>query len=69
MITVYSYAIQILTTNRRDSLHGTNSSLQSMSAYGTRSRYLSLSTPDVIQCAIRLDGTKIENTSDRLFHL
>src|SRR5688572_23596746 len=46
MITVYSYAIEILTTNRTDSLqyNGANSSLQSMSTQrglelGT-SRYL-----------------------------
>ena len=34
MITVYSYAIEILTTNRTDSLqyNGANSSLQSISA-------------------------------------
>ena len=55
MITVYSYAIEILTTNRTDSLqyNGANSRLQSMSAL----RGLELGTSRslcqcVIQCAI-----------------
>ena len=49
------YAIEtILTTNRTDSLRYTAliAAYEAYPPYGTRTRYLSLSTPDVIQCAI-----------------
>src|ERR1043165_9700959 len=54
MITVYSYAVQILTTNRTDSLQYTAliAAYKACPTYGARTRYLSLPTPDVIQCAI-----------------
>ena len=49
------YAIEtILTTNRTDSLHYTAliAAYKEYPPYGARTRYLSLSTPVVIQCAI-----------------
>src|SRR5688572_16597674 len=54
MITVYSYAIEILITNRTDSLQYTAliAAYKAYPLYGARTRYLSLSTPVVIQCAI-----------------
>src|SRR5688572_13660232 len=54
MITVYSYAIEILTTNRTDSLQYMVliAAYKACPPYGARTRYLSLSTPVVIQCAI-----------------
>src|SRR5688572_2803067 len=49
------YAIEtILTTNRTDSLQYTAliAAYKAYPPYGARTQYLSLSTPDVIQCAI-----------------